>query len=132
MLATAEQIGTREGRRIHGLYTITKDDLINGSGFDDAVCSVTAGVDVHSLARPENKHSQGAYNEGIRSRGYDIPLRSLLAADVYGLMMAGRCISGDFFAHSSYRMTGNAVPMGEAAGRTAAVAAKRNILPQEV
>lgn len=132
LLATAEQIGTREGRRIHGLYTITKDDLINGSGFDDAVCSVTAGVDVHSLARPENKHSQGAYNEGIRSRGYDIPLRSLIAADVYGLMMAGRCISGDFFAHSSYRMTGNAVAMGEAAGRTAAVAAKRNILPQEV
>ena len=29
--------------------------------------------------------------------------------------MAGRCISGDFLAHSSYRVTGNAVPMGEAA-----------------
>jgi hypothetical protein len=34
--------------------------------------------------------------------------------------MAGRCISGDFLAHSSYRVTGNAVAMGEAAGRHAA------------
>jgi len=132
LLATAEQIGTREGRRIHGLYTVTKEDLINGSAFEDAVCRVTAGVDVHSLTRPADKNSQQSYNQGVRSRGYDIPLRSLIAADVYGLMMAGRCISGDFLAHSSYRMTGNAVAMGEAAGRTAATAAKKNSLPQEI
>jgi len=47
-------------------------------------------------------------------------------------MMAGRCISGDFIAHSSYRVTGNAVVMGEAAGRVAAIAAASNRLPQEV
>ena len=47
-------------------------------------------------------------------------------------MMAGRCISGDFIAHSSYRVTGNAVAMGEAAGVTCAVAAKEKVLPHEV
>jgi hypothetical protein len=47
-------------------------------------------------------------------------------------MMAGRCISGDFFAHASYRVTGNAVSMGEAAGQVAAQAALENILPQEI
>ena len=41
----------------------------------------------------------------------------MVAADVDGLLMAGRCISGDFVAHSSYRVTGNSVPMGEAAER---------------
>ena len=46
--------------------------------------------------------------------------------------MAGRCISGDFLAHSSYRVTGNAVAMGEAAGKVAAVAAATKRLPQEV
>jgi hypothetical protein len=56
----------------------------------------------------------------------------LIAVDVDGLMMAGRCISGDFIAHSSYRVTGNAVAMGQAAGVTAAIAAKTNRLPQEV
>ena len=47
-------------------------------------------------------------------------------------MMAGRCISGDFLAHASYRVTGNSVALGEAAGKVAAFAAKTNRLPQEV
>ena len=47
-------------------------------------------------------------------------------------MMAGRCISGDFLAHSSYRVTGNAVAMGEAAGAVAAGAARQGCLPHDV
>ena len=47
-------------------------------------------------------------------------------------MMAGRCISGDFISHASYRVTGNAVAMGEAAGVVAAIAAESNRLPHEV
>ena len=33
---------------------------------------------------------------GIKCLPYDIPLRALIAKDVDGLMMAGRCISGDY------------------------------------
>ena len=58
--------------------------------------------------------------DGVRAKPYQIPLRALIAKDRSNLMMAGRCISGDFFAHASYRVTGNAVAMGEAAGATAA------------
>ncbi|MGC3971476.1 MAG: FAD-dependent oxidoreductase [Pirellulales bacterium] len=68
----------------------------------------------------------------IDAKPYDIPLRALIAKDVDGLMMAGRCISGDFIAHSSYRVTGNAVAMGEAAGITAAIAALSKRPPHEV
>ena len=129
IVATGSQIGFREARRIHGLYTVSANDLINGSRFNDAVCRVTFPVDVHSLNRDED----GGYgNEGIRAKPYDIPLRSLIAKDVDGLMMAGRCISGDFFAHASYRVTGNAVAMGEAAGRIAGKAALKNKLPGEI
>jgi hypothetical protein len=63
---------------------------------------------------------------------YDIPLPALIAADVDGLMMAGRCISGDFIAHASYRVTGNAVPMGEAAGLASAVSLQKGRLPHEI
>jgi len=63
---------------------------------------------------------------------YDIPLRALIARDVDGLMMAGRCISGDFISHASYRVTGNAVAMGEAAGVTSALAASGRVMPHEV
>lgn len=131
LVATPEQIGVREGRRIHGLYTVTQEDLINGASFKDAVCRVTFGVDVHSTTKKEEEES-GNWSRGIKTKDYDIPLRSLIAKDVAGLMMAGRCISGDFIAHSSYRQTGNAVAMGEAAGKVSAIAAKKNKLPQEV
>ncbi len=59
-----------------------------------------------------------------RSQPYDIPLRALIAKDVDGLLLAGRCISGDFIAHSSDRSTGAAVSFGQAAGVTAALAAQ--------
>ena len=46
-------------------------------------------------------------------------------------MMAGRCVSGDFYAHASYRVTGNSVPMGEAAGFIAAKAVELNLSPSQ-
>ena len=33
--------------------------------------------------------------------------------------MAGRCISGDFYAHASYRVTGNMAVVGENVGKYA-------------
>jgi hypothetical protein len=130
LIATAEQIGIREGRRIHGLYTVTAQDIVEGRRHNDAVCQATFGIDVHSI----NKAHENAtgYNRGLKSQPYDIPLRALIAKDVNGLMMAGRCISGDFLAHSSYRVTGNSVPMGEAVGKVAAKAVLTNQLPQNV
>lgn len=129
LIASGAQIGIREGRRIHGLYTVGKGDIIAGMRHEDAVCRVTFGIDVHSTNPLINK----AYEKDntIKCQHYDIPLRALIARDVDGLMMAGRCISGDFFAHSSYRVTGNAVAMGEAAGICAAQAAAMDCLPQQ-
>ena len=46
--------------------------------------------------------------------------------------MAGRCISGDWIAHSSYRVTGESVSMGEAAGALAAIAAATKRSPRDV
>ncbi len=117
ILATADQIGVREGRRIHGRHTVTLDEMLAGVRHEDAVCRVTFGIDVHSTNPHATKGIEGSKH---RTQPYDIPLRSLIARDVEGLLMAGRCISGDFLAHSSYRVTGNAAAMGEAAGRYAA------------
>jgi hypothetical protein len=126
--ATPEQIGVRDGRRIKGRYFMQKEDLIQGARQEDAIVRATFPVDIHALSAEANKKS--AYNNGgVKTKPYDIPLRALIAKDIDGLMMAGRCISGDFIAHASYRVTGNAVAMGEAAGVTAAVAAQSKALP---
>jgi hypothetical protein len=131
IVATAEQIGVRDGRRIQGRYTVLQEDLAKGARHDDAVVRVTFPIDVHALTSDHNK-KHAIMPQDIKMKPYDIPLRALIAKDVDGLMMAGRCISGDFIAHSSYRVTGNAVGMGEAAGVIAALAAASKRLPHEV
>jgi hypothetical protein len=130
IVATGAQIGVREGRRIHGRYTVTLNDMIEGRRHEDAICEVTFPIDVHSTNKVLGTGIEG--KPVSKTQPYDIPLRALMARDVDGLLMAGRCISGDFFAHSSYRVTGNAVAMGEAVGITAAIAAQSERLPHQV
>lgn len=127
--STANHIGMREGRRICGRYVVDEEDLLKGRKHEDAVCRVRYGIDIHSTNPLKGK---GFGDDGKQSLPYEIPLRALIAADADGLLLAGRCISGDFVAHSSYRVTGNAVAMGQAAGATAALCALSGILPQHL
>jgi len=117
LVITADKIGLREGRRIRGRYYLTADDLKAGQRFDDGICLARFSVDIHQLDE-NTPHGQDAF----KAKPYHIPYRALVAAEFDNLGMAGRCISGDFFAHASYRVTGNAVPMGEAIGIAAAAA----------
>lgn len=125
LVATAQAVGVREGRRIHGLYTVNVADIVAGVRHPDAVACVTFPIDVHSVKKSEG----GGYSSGnvAKQEPYDIPLRALIAKDVTNLFMAGRCISGDFLSHASYRVTGNSVATGEAAGGAAARAVKAGI-----
>lgn len=125
---SASQIGVREGRRIHGMYTLTTEDITKGTKFDDAICRVTFNVDVHSLDSGQSGYSTSE----VKSKPYDIPLRCLIAKDVNNMMMAGRCISGDFYAHASYRVIGDSVTIGEAAGMVAAEAVIKGIPLKEM
>lgn len=131
IVATAEQIGVRDGRRIVGRYLVNKEDLIKGARYDDAVVRATFGVDIHATTADHNQKA-ATHATGIKVKPYDIPLRALIAKEVDGLMMAGRCISGDFIAHASYRVTGNSVGMGEGAGVIAALAATSGRMPHDV
>ncbi|MDF2651324.1 MAG: ribulose,5-biphosphate synthetase [Paenibacillus sp.] len=136
LVATANQIGVREGRRIKGRYTVLVDDIMRGLKHEDGICRVHFNFDVHS-PHPDEQKGMERYNAKFheyraRKQPYDIPLRALIAKDVDGLLMAGRCISGDFLSHSSYRVTGNAVAMGQAAGTLAALSVRTGLLPHQV
>lgn len=48
------------------------------------------------------------------------------------LLMAGRCISGTSRAHASFRVTGDCVATGQAAGTAAAFSVQRGIPPSEL
>ena len=102
--------------------------IIEGKRFEDGICLVTAGVDVHKLYPDDTTDCE----RGIRSKPYYIPYRALIPQGSDNILLAGRCISGDFYPIASYRMMGNMMTVGEAAGYAAAVCAKKKIKPSEM
>jgi hypothetical protein len=119
MLASSgARIGIREGRRILGDYVLREDDVLDPAGreFEDGITVATCQIDFHSLTKPGH--------EGWRQKivPYNIPLRSLIPTSLKNVLVAGKCISGDQVAHSSYRMTPTCCSMGQAAGTAMAMA----------
>ncbi|HEX9766167.1 MAG TPA: FAD-dependent oxidoreductase [Nitriliruptorales bacterium] len=124
LIETAMQIGVRETRRIRGEYHLELEDLTAGRSFDDGICRVHFGVDIHV--------PDGGSQRVIKVQPYHVPYRCLVPLGVEQLLVAGRCISGSHEAHASYRVTGNCVAMGEAAGLAAAQAVEHGLTPREV
>lgn len=116
VVATAEQLGHRTARRIHGRYTVNREDVIAGRYFEDGVADCRFPVDIHA----EDVDAAAVSNVSVKAKPFQIPLRALMAKDVDNLFLSGRCISGDYVSHAAYRVTGPAVATGEAAGRAAA------------
>lgn len=121
---TAPQIGVRETRRIRGEYVLTIEDLLKGAQFDDGICTCAFNVDIH---QPDGQSQEGM---DIPIRPYQIPYRCLVPLQVEGLLVAGRCMSGTYEAHASYRVTGDCVAMGQAAGTAAALALEQGLTPR--
>lgn len=119
LIASSITLGVRESRRIIGEYTVTTDDIIEGTHFEDAVCDATFNVDVHT------KSNKGQRYYDVKP--YQIPLRALLPKGWDGIVVAGRCISGSRDAMASYRVTGNCCQMAENAGYILAYAKEKNI-----
>ncbi|SDT50650.1 FAD-dependent oxidoreductase [Jiangella sp. DSM 45060] len=124
LVATAMQVGVRETRRIRGEYYLELDDLLQGRTFDDGVCEVTFNVDIHD---PDDTHMK---TQAVPR--YQVPYRCLVPKSVDDLLVAGRCISGSHEAHGSYRVTGNCVAMGEAAGVAAGMSVQSSTRPREI
>ena len=123
---TAPCIGVRETRRIMGEYELTLDDILEGRMHEDGICTCAFSIDIH---QPDGLSQEG-YE--YHTKPYHIPYRSLVPLKVENLLVAGRCISGSYEAHASYRVTGDCVAMGQAAGIAAAIAVKNTIPPRNI
>jgi hypothetical protein len=124
LLEIAPMLGVRESRRIVGDYVLTGEDVMAGQQFDDVVALGGYHIDIH---RPS-----GTWVDSKNVETYDIPLRSLVARDVDGLMMAGKCLSATHEAVASTRVIPICMAQGQAAGTTAALASRRGQPVREV
>lgn len=119
------ETGFRESYRIEGETLITVNDYRSGRKFDDAICYAFYPVDLHTKTgvKPE------PLKPGIVPT---VPLRALIPKGSRNIMVAGRCVSSDRLANSGLRVQASCMGMGQAAGVTAALAAKSGISPLDV
>jgi glycine/D-amino acid oxidase-like deaminating enzyme len=120
------QIGIRETRRVYGEYRLTREDVLSGRKFDDAVAQCGAPIEDHRPGR-------GTHWEYIPGGDtYDIPYRCLLPLGIENLLIAGRCLSATHDAHASVRSMGQCMAMGQAAGTAAALAVAAQQAPRHL
>lgn len=117
--------GFRESYRIVGETMVMVDDYTSGRRFDDAICNAFYPVDLHTKTgvRPKPLKS------GIVPT---IPLGALIPKGSRNLIVAGRCVSSDRLANSGLRVQASCMAMGQAAGATASIAAKKGTTPLEI
>lgn len=118
-------LGIRETRRIVGQYVLTAEDILGCHRFDDSVAVASYPLDIH---HPEG----GGCTLTWCGDSYDIPYRTLIPQKVENLIVAGRCISTTHEAMSAIRVMAPCMAMGEAAGRAAKLAIRKNILPSQL
>lgn len=122
----APRLGIRESRRIIGEYYLTGDEVSNGIKREDGVCKGGHEIDIHG--KDKNHLRKTIKNAG----SYDIPYGCLIPKGMKNLLMAGRCLSADRVAHSSARVMGTCLAMGQASGTAAAMCVDRGIQPPQL
>ncbi|MEA5105946.1 MAG: FAD-dependent oxidoreductase [Sphaerochaeta associata] len=119
----APRLGIRESRRILGEYYLTGEEVEQGVKHQDGVCKGGHEIDIHG-------DKENHYRKTIKDAGsYDIPFGCLIPKGMKNVLMAGRCLSADRIAHSSARVMGTCVAMGQAAGTAAAICIRENNTP---
>lgn len=114
-------LGTRESHLLDGRYTLTKKDVFNQARFKDSIAIFPEFIDVRGyLVLP----TTGRY--------YQIPYRALVPKNVDNLLVAGRCISGEPIAHTSFRNMSCCMATGQAAGTAAALSVQSHTTTADV
>ena len=114
-------IGVRESRMIDGEYLLTKEDVFNEARFEDSIAIY-----------PEFIDGRGYLILPLTGRYYHIPYRALKPKKIDNLLVAGRCISGEPIAQTSFRNISCCVITGQAAGTAAAISMKDHVTTSKV
>lgn len=116
----APRIGIRETRRIVGEYQLSDADVSDGIKHEDGIAKGAHEVDVHLAGAGHMRYP-------IKNGGsYDIPYATIVPKGIGNAFVIGRCLSSTRLAHSSARVMGTCLALGQAAGTAAAIASKRN------
>jgi hypothetical protein len=139
----AAQIGVRESHRIVADHQLTREEVLHGKTFDDAIAQGTYPIDIH---RPDGpgivfEHLDGTTQHVAGDRTttkgrwdgqppdapkrntlcYQVPFRCLIPRDLDNVLAAGRCIGATHESAGAIRVMINCMQFGHAAGAAAAM-----------
>lgn len=105
----ATQTGIREQKRIKAKYVYTNDDILSAKTFNNPVLQADYPIDIHS----------DSINNSVLIKNicYQLPIESLMSADVDNLYAIGKLVGADFQAHSALRVQKSCMSMGEAVAK---------------
>lgn len=131
---TLEWVGTipgkRESRRFMGYYTLSQDDIIEQTHFEDAVAYGGWAIDLHPV-NPVYNNEEGCHQ--YHSKGiYEIPYRCYISCDIDNLFLGGRLISVTQIAHGSTRVICTAALSGQVAGMATSLCKKYDEMPKDL
>ncbi|MGO4210757.1 FAD-dependent oxidoreductase [Terriglobus sp. 2YAB30_2] len=133
----------RESQRVIGEYTLTAGDIrrerqggISVVGFADSIAVGDYPDDLHACDAESDLEEQLEHlsdrPRGFRSGPFEVPLRSLIAQEVDGFLVAEKNISQSRLANSATRLQPITMLTGQAAGTLAALAVREGIQPAAV
>jgi len=123
---TSLKVLEREGRRVKGAYTLTKEDVLAARKFPDGVVKNAWPIELWDRAKGT------IYKYVPRGEYYEIPFRCLMVNGITNLLTAGRCISVTHEALGSTRVMGACMALGEQAGKAAAYWVRNGKYPENI
>lgn len=128
VVATGEQVGIRETRRIVGDYVLTGQDFMEARSFEDDIARNAYYIDIHMASSKQNM----TISHLPPGKSHGVPYRVLLPAGIDNMWVPGRAASSDRVVQGSLRVMPNCFAMGEASGIAASLALKASAASREV
>jgi len=144
LVDVAAQVGTRESHRVAAEHQLSRQEVLEGQTFPDAVAQGTYPIDIHTPDGPgirfEYLDGTWRYLGGDRAAEsgrwdglpagaplrdtlcYQVPYRSLIPRDLDNVLVAGRCAGANHDSAGAIRVMINCMQLGQAAGAAAAMA----------
>lgn len=125
LATTGVYLGLRDSRRIVGQHTLTADEILNSTKFDDHVAVSSYPIDIHDA------NGSDSIIQKPTNGNYYIPYRCMVG-NIENLIVTGRAISADHAAHAAIRVMATCVQLGEAAGVAAAMSINQATAPSKL
>lgn len=129
---SAPSLGIRESRRIHGIKTLSAEDIVKSREQSDAVGHGCWMIDIHDPKGSGRTTWEQGFGQLPPGRSYHIPYGMMVPVKFDNLLVAGRCASSTHEGHASVRVMSHCIVMGQASGTAASLALERTVAAGKV